>query len=41
VREGIKTELQEHYASESPPKLRHRAEQLYSWFTRAEDVGPS
>ena len=41
VREGSKTELQERYAAESPPKLRRRAEQLYSWFTRAEDVGPS
>ena len=41
VREGIKTELQERYATQSPPKLRRRAEQLYSWFTRAEDVGPS
>jgi hypothetical protein len=41
VREGIKTELRERYAAESPPKLRRRAELLYSWFTRAEDVGPS
>src|SRR4029453_3490086 len=34
-------ELRGRYAAGSPPKLRRRAEQLYSWFTRAEDVGPS
>ncbi len=41
VREGLKTELQERYDAEAPPNLRRRAEQLYSWFTRTEDVGPS
>jgi hypothetical protein len=37
----MKAELQERYATEAPPKLRRRAELLYSWFTRAEEVGPS
>lgn len=41
VREGLKTELREGYAAEAPPNLRRRAERLYSWFTRTEDVGPS
>jgi hypothetical protein len=41
VREGLKAELQERYAAEAPPKLRHRAERLYSWFTRTEEESPS
>ena len=41
AREGLKTELQERYNAESPPNLRRRAEQLYSWFTRGEDMGSS
>lgn len=41
VREGLKAELRERYAAEAPTKLRHRAERLYSWFTRAEEEGPS
>jgi hypothetical protein len=41
VREGLKAELRERYATEAPPKLRRRAELLYVWFTRAEEAGPS
>ncbi len=41
VREGLKAELQERYAAEAPPNLRHRAERLFSWFTRTEDLGAS
>jgi hypothetical protein len=41
VRDGLKAELQERYAADAPPKLRHRAERLYSWFTRTEEEGPS
>jgi len=41
VREGLKAELQEHYATEAPPKLRRRAELLYAWFTRTEEEGPT
>ena len=41
VREGLKSEMQERYATDAPQKLRQRAEELYSWFTRSEDVGPS
>jgi len=37
VREGLKAELQGRYAADAPPKLRHRAERLFSWFTRTED----
>jgi hypothetical protein len=37
VREGLKAELHERYAAEAPPNLRHRAERLFSWFTRTED----
>jgi hypothetical protein len=33
--------MQERYATEAPQKLRQRAEELYSWFTRSEDIGPS
>jgi hypothetical protein len=39
VREGLKREMQERYAVEAPQKLRQRAEELYSWFTRSEDAG--
>ena len=41
VREGLKAELQERYEAEAPPKLRQRAERLYAWFTRPDDVGSS
>ena len=41
VREGLKKELHDRYEAEAPPNLRRRAEQLYSWFTRAEGVGSS
>ena len=37
MREGLKAELQGRYAAEAPPNLRHRAERLFSWFTRTED----
>jgi hypothetical protein len=39
VREGLKSKMQERYAVEAPQKLRQRAEELYSWFTRSEDTG--
>jgi hypothetical protein len=39
VREDLKREMQERYAVEAPQKLRQRAEELYSWFTRSEDAG--
>ena len=39
VREGLKSEMRERYAAEAPQKLRQRAEELYSWFTRSEDAG--
>jgi hypothetical protein len=39
VREGLKAGLHERYAAEAPPKLRHRAERLYAWFTRTEEEG--
>jgi hypothetical protein len=41
VREGLKSEMRERYATEAPQELRQRAEELYSWFTRTEDVGLS
>jgi hypothetical protein len=40
VREGLKSEMQERYGTEAPQELRQRAEELYSWFTRSEDMGP-
>jgi hypothetical protein len=39
VREGLKSKMQERYAVEAPQKLRQRAEDLYSWFTRKGDAG--
>jgi hypothetical protein len=39
VREGLKSKMQERYAVEAPQKLRQRAEELYSWFTRRGDAG--
>ena len=39
VREGLKSKMQERYAVEAPQKLRQRAEELYSWFTRSEEAG--
>ncbi|HKX33866.1 MAG TPA: hypothetical protein VJP03_00850 [Actinomycetota bacterium] len=39
VREGLKSKMQERYAVEAPQRLRQRAEELYSWFTRSEDAG--
>ena len=41
MRERLKAELQERYAAEAPSKLRHRAERLFSWFTRTEDLRAS
>ena len=41
AREELKTELHDRYEADAPPNLRRRAEQLYSWFTRAEDVKSS
>ncbi|HKN81541.1 MAG TPA: hypothetical protein VJZ98_09410, partial [Actinomycetota bacterium] len=41
VREGLMAELQDRPAGQAPPKLRPRAERLYSWLTRTDDVGPS
>jgi hypothetical protein len=39
VREGLKSKMQERYAVEASQKLRQRAEELYSWFTRSEEAG--
>jgi hypothetical protein len=39
VREDLKREMQERYAAEAPQRLRQRAEELYSWFTRSEEAG--
>ena len=40
VREELKSELAERYSREAPPKLRRRAERLFSWFTRDWDSEP-